>query len=267
MQETIAQALGLAMYGNAFLRGLDTGPFWPKASFFGYCRSVRFLVAAAVGGDDAVAAADPAAWLRSLAGCGGLKVRTARRGPSAFADRMSVGFVDGGSIWLIEAAGGARPLSWSARWSIADRSVEDGRIWSVEYHGLPAGPPSAPPDLDRAERDLRESLEAIAGFAERIGSTFAGSFRSALACLDGATHRSRYHPDLAPSGLLSAQAQRILAGCDSGWVFGGMGSWNDGAYGGEDEPAGDRLSQTLFDSLQAALAGVASSTAEAFADR
>jgi hypothetical protein len=44
-------------------------------------------------------------------------------------------------------------------------------------------------------------------------------------------------------------------------VFGGMGSWNDGAYGSEDAGIGDPLSQALFDALQAALASVANSTA------
>jgi hypothetical protein len=265
MQETIAQALGLAMHGNAFLRGMDIGAFWPEATFFGYCRSVRFVAAddALVGGPERLVADDPRAWLRSLqTRCHGLRVRVARRGPAEVGDRMTVGFVDGGSRWLIEEIGGVRPLSWSGDWSFADRSVQDGQIWSVTYCAVPAGSASEePPRLDVVEQDLRGSLQAIARFADGIGSHFADSFRKALACLDGEACESHYHPDLAPPGLLSRQAERILAACDAGWVFGGMGSWNDGAYAGEDADVGDPLSQGLFDGLQAALAGVAGSTA------
>jgi hypothetical protein len=261
MQETIAQVLGLAMHGNAFLRGAALGAFWPDATFFGYCRSVRFVPAE----PDARRAesADPDSWLRSLPPCPGLRVRVARRGPPGFGERMTVGFVDGGSLWLIEELGGPRPLAWSAAWSFADRKGGDGQIWSVAYRGEPADPaPPLPPDLDRVERDLRAALEAISRFAERIGSRYGESFRRALACLDGAQpFESRYHPDLAPPGLLSGQASRILAACDAGWVFGGMGSWNDGAYGGADCEEGDLLSDRLFDGLQGALADAANSTA------
>lgn len=264
MQETIAQVLGLAMHGNAFLRGAAVGAFWPKATFFGYCRSVGFVT----GDPGRRGAVDPDSWLRSLAGCPGLRVKVARRGPPGFSERMTVGFVDGGSRWLIEELGGVRPLAWSAAWSFADQEVSDGQIWSVTYRGEPVEPaPGDPPDLDSVERDLRASLEGIDRFAGRIGSHHRDSFRRALACLDGSeTFESHYHPDLAPPGLLCAQATRILAACDSAWVFGGMGSWNDGAYGGEDAGEGDPLSEALFDNLQAALASVASSTAPAGAE-
>lgn len=249
------------MHGNAFLRGTAIGPFWPDATFFGYCRSVRFDCRDL--DPERLPSADPWAWLRSLAGCAGLRVRVTRRGPPGFSERMSAGFVDGGSRWLIEELGGAHPLAWRAAWSFADREVKDGLIWSVTYRGDPADPaPADPPDLDSIERDLRGSLEAIRRFAERIASHHRDSFRRALACLDCAdAFESRYHPDLAPPALLSPQAKRILAACDAGWVFGGMGSWNDGAYGEADAEEGDLLSDRLFDDLQSALADVANSTA------
>lgn len=263
MQETIAQVLGLAMHANAFLRGKAIGDFWPDATFFGYCRSVAFLPGEP--DPERASAADPAAWLDSLAGRRSVQVRVAPRGLPGFSDRMSVGFVDGGSRWLIEEKGGPRPLAWSASWSFADRAIDDGRIWAVTYRGLAADPsPMDRPDLDGVEERLRRSLEAAARFAERIGSSYSESFRRALDCLDSAdAFQSRYHPDLAPSGFLSAQAERVLAACDSGWVFGGMGSWNDAAYGGADAEEGDALSDRLFDALESGLQEVANSTAAA----
>jgi hypothetical protein len=260
MQETIAQVLGLAMHANAFLRGQAIGDLWPDATFFGYCRSVAFLPGEP--DPERPTAADPRAWLTSLAGRQSVRVRVTRRGLPGFSDRMSVGFVDGGSRWLIEENGGARPLAWSASWSFADRAIQDGRIWAVTYLGLAADSSrTEPPDLDGVEETVGRSLEAIGRFAERIDSSYAGTFRRALACLDGAeAFQSRYHPDLAPSGFLSRQAERILAACDSGWVFGGMGSWNDGAYCGVHAETGDALSDQLFDALQSGLTAVANST-------
>ncbi|MEA3053752.1 MAG: hypothetical protein QOG72_2655 [Sphingomonadales bacterium] len=268
MQGTIAQTLGLAIHGNAFLRGLDNGPFWPDATFFRYCRSVRFMAAeSGQGGGERLAAADPDAWLRALRSrCLGLRVRVERRGEGGFGERMTVGFVGGGSRWLIEELGGNEPFAWSDDdWSVTHPAAEDKRVWSVVYRGAPDAPAADDPaDLDSVERDLRVALQGIAPFAERIGSDFAGAFRRALACLDsGEACASTYHPDLAPAGLLSPRAKCILGACETGWVFGGMGSWNDGAYGSEDAGDGDPLSQALFDALQAALASVANSTAPA----
>jgi hypothetical protein len=267
MQGTIAQTLGLAMHGNAFLRGLEIGDFWPDATFFRYCRQVEFLAVDSRASErrEIRAAADPVAWLRSFEdGCRGLRVHFVSRDEPGLGDMMTVGFAGGGSRWLIEEVGGARPFIWSDEWSVGDPDAEDGRIWSVTYRGIPAAAVACPadsPSLDRVERDLAETLEAIAGFAERIGSDHAGSFRRALACLGADPPcEPTYYRDVAPVGLLSCHAQRILGACHTGWVFGGMGSWSDGAYGEADAPEGDRLSEALFDALQLALAAVANST-------
>jgi hypothetical protein len=263
MQGTIAQTLALAIHGNAFLRGLDYRPFWPDATFFRYCAGVRFVTAEGgePGGAERLAAADPDAWLRALgAGCAGLRVRVQRR-LRGLGDRMTVGFANGGSRWLIEELGRPGRPAWSDEWSVSHPSAEDGRVWSVTYRRVPADAASDPPDLDRAEQDLRAAFDGIARFAERIGSDYAGTFRRALACLDsGDACRSPYHPDLAPAGLLSPQAASLLGACETGWVFGGMGSWNDGAYGQDDAAEGDPLSEALLAALQSALASVANST-------
>ena len=65
---------------------------------------------------------------------------------------------------------------------------------------------------------------------------------------------------LAPPGFLPPAAERLMDACRAAWVFGGMGSWNDGAYWGEFLEEGDRLSDRLFRLLQEGLAVAANST-------
>ena len=48
----------------------------------------------------------------------------------------------------------------------------------------------------------------------------------------------------------------IFEACSRAWVFGGMGSWND-LGGGERY---DRVSQALYDSLNACIAALANSS-------
>ena len=258
MQGTIAQTLGLALHANAFLQKRNLGTFWPDATFFQFCRSVRFLDCGPGGGPEMEIAADPAAWLRTLrARCRGVRVHAS----AGNGDAMTVGFIGGGSLWRIEEVGGERPFRWWGDWSVPPRDADEERIWSVVYRGVAIGAghgPAPTPELEPAERQLAVALEAIAAFAERIRSDFSQSFYQALDCLAGRADRAPpYYPDLAPPEFLSPDARRILTACQLAWVFGGMGSWNDEDRGEE----GNRLTETLLGRIQTALAAAVNSTA------
>jgi hypothetical protein len=56
----------------------------------------------------------------------------------------------------------------------------------------------------------------------------------------------RFHEDLAPDGGLPPLAVSLLDACQSAWVFGGMGSWNDLAFQGDVQAEYDRTSERLF---------------------
>jgi hypothetical protein len=258
MQGSIEQSIGLTVAGNAFLQGRDIGRFWPDSPIFVFCRNVRFV---AMGRGEA---ADPLDWFRSLAkDCRGLRLHAVPRRRPEMPDWMDVALVGGGSRWLIETVGCARPLLWSDEWVISDPAGRQERPWSVTYHGLPNTGigPGLPVELDQAAQNLDASLDRILTFAERISSHFAESFEEALAILKGRKIPDRdFIATLGPDGVLAPEAERLLAACRAGWVFGGMGAWNDGGYDGKDAPEGDRLTGALFDSLQAALSAAASST-------
>ncbi|HET9639529.1 MAG TPA: hypothetical protein VFP12_10010 [Allosphingosinicella sp.] len=255
MQGTIALTLGLALHANAFLQDRDIGAFWPEASFFAFCRSVRFLAVDRDGAETEIAA-DPAAWLRRPGSrCRGVRVKL----DWGDDDMTSVAFAGHGSGGAMAKVGGDGPLGWQPRWSVSRDEADADRPWSVAYRGVPTGAWASAPraELDRAGQDLESALRAIAGFAERIGSHHKESFGRALGCLSGdGPGPPSYYLDLAPPGFLSPEARRLLAASQAAWVFGGMGSWNDEDYGVE----GNGLTETLFGRLQAALAAVVDST-------
>jgi hypothetical protein len=52
--------------------------------------------------------------------------------------------------------------------------------------------------------------------------------------------------DWVPPGAISPEARALLEACRQGWVFGGMGSWNDTGDGGPDY---DLVSEQLYRAL------------------
>jgi hypothetical protein len=117
--------------------------------------------------------------------------------------------------------------------------------------------------LREIEADLASALEALADFVDRFGpeeaiAEWADHFRGARMALEAQAEWQESDP--RPPGFLSPDALRLLHACRAGWVFAGMGSWNDGAYWGSAEADGDRLSETLFALLNEAVAAVANSS-------
>lgn len=55
-----------------------------------------------------------------------------------------------------------------------------------------------------------------------------------------------YHSDLAPTPAIPLEAKQLLAAVQAAWVFGGMGSWNDLGFDGDDQREYDALSGKLF---------------------
>jgi hypothetical protein len=265
VQGSIAQSLGIVMSGNAFLQGWVLDRFWPDSTIFAFCRSVSFVRRERgwLGRREVEVAADPLAWLKGLKPrCHGLRLRVLGRNQSDISDIMSVGFAGGGPKWLIDTVRDEHPTVWSDEWMLTHDRAADHRIWSVVYRGDPLERNAlVDVDLDGAEHKLTAALEAIDDFARRTESGFRPAFRKALEFLGGEDPAPpSYHDDLAPAGFLSPQAARLLAASQAGWVFGGMGSWNDSYFGGGDATEYDRVSEALFGALQAALVAAANST-------
>jgi len=61
--------------------------------------------------------------------------------------------------------------------------------------------------------------------------------------------RHGYHKDLVVNGVVPELATCLLDACQSAWVFGGMGCWNDMSFESTDQAEYDRLSEELFNAL------------------
>jgi hypothetical protein len=266
MNGPIAQTLALVLHGNAFLAGLKEHTFWPDNSVFKFCRSVGFAAPGAglMPRGFPTVAADPNDWIEGLVGSSGLCVRLEARNDPFISDRMSAGFVGGGTHWFIDEFRGRSVLAWEDRWKVVDPNAADQKIWAVDYVRLDeprSGSPPNAPDLADMRDVFGLALETMTEFSRRAGTSFTGYFERALAELQSSEPRAAYHEDLAPPpGLLSLTARQLIAASSHAWVFGGMGSWNDGAYDFRFAEEGDRLSDILFKALQHSLAFAANSS-------
>lgn len=151
--------------------------------------------------------------------------------------------------------------SWYDRWRVWNRAAPERRIWRVAYvRSERPGPPSAVrEDLAAVRRELETALAEIHDFACRHEcGGFIESFAVGLGALRGASGAKRgYHMDLAPPGILSADALAILDASQHASVFGGMGSWNDMSFDGAEGEAYDRVSERLFRAVNRAIAAAA----------
>ena len=267
MNGPIAQIVALTCHANAFLRGERIPRFFPTNSTCQFCDQVTFVeVVKPLFGSpkEKVVARTPDDWFAEIAAKGAQGVRLARssHGDPRTSGRMSAGFIGGGGTWTMEVLlPGQRSEFWAARWEVWNQKAPDRRIWRVAHRRISEtkSESSANQDLLAAEGRLLTALGEIHGFSAKHNcGGFTECFAKGIASLAG-SGRHGYHKDLAPDGLLGTRATAVLDACQSAWVFGGMGSWNDMGFGGDDGKEYERVSAQLFDSLTEAISAATNS--------
>jgi len=252
---TVAQAFALTCYANAALGGLPARPFFPRNSTARFCDRIDFVLVSPSGSESEVAS-DPDAWFERLKdeGVAGVYLSYAQAGDPKLPDRVSTAFVGGGGEWgLRTLQKDGRAGVWYARWDAAPPASRPN-VWRVTYgrvgetEKIPASKP-----LDQAVRDLRAALQDIRNFSMRSGpNSFTGIFTRALLALEPQGSRAP-EDDWSPPESLGQEARSLLDACRQGWVFGGMGSWNDSGDGGPDyDLVSDQLYRALCEGLCAA---------------
>jgi hypothetical protein len=277
MLGSVAQLIALTTFGNASLRndadGVRSLTFYPANSTFQFCQCVRYvdITASDKAKQETAWAADPTAWLERLKNEGYIALRlhngaqdATMTEKAAVPDRMLVGFVGAGGRWLIEAIGPRGSDYWEGRWDLGDRARADRRIWRVTYGRIAASlvtPGASPDDLEELRRTLDTAFLDIGAYASsRKLDNFAAIFeKSRMQLTTEVTGSDLDYTDLTLKGQLSSTAERLLAASQLGWVFGGMGSWNDVAPQADEEY--DRLSEKLFRLLNRTYVEVANTTA------
>jgi hypothetical protein len=272
LQTTISQAAALVIFGNDVLRGRARNDFWPASTVFRFCKTVRFV---ALSGDPAkpdekLLAHDPVQWIFGLRDeeTIGLRIHYVGHSDSKIDDRMSVGFIGGGPRWLIETRHARASDLWEASWIVMNRDDPEKKIWEVTYFRVDQGRPQIPmqaQNLTALRRDLADTLSRIEAFASRQRlEGFAVAFRKASTILSSDQPLAEtHHADLAPTPAVPLEAKQLLGAVQAAWVFGGMGSWNDLGFAGDDQQEYSKLSDELFARLNQSIVGAVNATSGA----
>ncbi len=270
MNGPIAQIVALTCHGNAILSGQPGLPFLPANSTCQFCERVTFVTfgRSLLGKlNETKLAESPEAWFSYLKVSEALGIRLWRapQNDPGFSDRMTAGLAGGGGTWTMEILlPGDTSERWAARWEVGNREEPDQRIWHVTYGRVSKGKSNRSTDceLAKAIHELEESLKEVRAFsAKKKLEVFSTQFEDALDSIESkGRNRHGYHQDLAPAGFLSEEAAMLLDACQTAWVFGGMGSWNDMWFEGEDQGTYERVSERLFEAVNAGIEQAATST-------
>lgn len=268
MVGTLAQMVALVCHGNAAIAGMEIPQLFPGNSTMRFCESITFVSdrpALGKGQETITVAGTPDQWIgnqlkeRVLR----LRLRQQPRNNSRSADRRSAGFVAGGRLWVIEAIGrDSKSDYWLSQWEIGNREAPGRKIWRVTYRQcefINIGSLAFRP-LDTIAGELRAALADIRAFSERLDCDgFTECFAQATRALDD-PEADFGNKDLYPIGLLAPAARSLLNAATPAWVFGGMGSWNDIGFPGQDREEYIRVSDRLFNLLNEAIEAAASSS-------
>jgi hypothetical protein len=266
MVGTLAQLITLVSYGNAFLRGYEDGSFYPKNSTFQFCNTVEFLLLnpSKSGFTEELEADSPTKWLKILKVKNCVRLKLSHRvtpNPQA-PDHQLVAFVGGGGQWLVESVYKIDSDYWEARWRVSDQNAPERKIWHVSY-GAVARSTKRSADRTQNLADVRRRFEQILlkihefALKHKI-ENFAALFKSGIDSLNSSKIPEKiYHNDLVPPAWYSPDAERILTAACNAWVFGGMGSWNDLSFEGNENKLYEDLSAQLYsiinESIEAAV--------------
>lgn len=272
MNGPIAQIVALTCFGNAFLADRPMNQFFPTNSTCQFCEKVNFVTLdkSLFGKQkETLVASTPDAWFTYIKkrGATGIRLSRSTQDKPGISERMSAGFVGGGGTWTMEVLFPCKQSEfWIAKWDVGDQKAQDKKIWRVTYGRVAKGntTPNMPINLQQVTKELADSLKDIRAFSDKHKlDGFTKCFDEALDTVssDG-KNRHGYHQDLAPSGFLSAESALLLDASQKSWVFGGMGSWNDMGFEGEDQKIYERVSERLFQTVNQAIEQAASSTME-----
>ncbi len=258
MQGTILQLLFLVSHGNLALSYRGSTDIYPNETAFKFTESVKFVDIQGDGNElqQIPFAENPNEWLSRLKSekCSGLRAVRLSTDNKTMSDRMSVAFVGGGGRWLIEAVFPHGSDYWEAKWEIGNREHPQKKIWRVTYARVALNQAVTPvqASVNEVALSFESTLNSALAFCARHElHGFAKSFEAALSALKMQTEPDL--DDLAQKGQLPLEAARLIVAAQMAWVFGGMGSWNDIGFEGEEELAYQTISADLFKLINDAL--------------
>lgn len=267
MNSEIAQIIALACYGNAALRGEKIPVFFPSNSTCRSCDRIKFVEISPSfhGHREQLVADTPDQWFQDLIaqGAKGIRLSHSLQNEASMPERMLAGFAGGGGTWTMEVHFPSSTAAlWVARWDVWNQDAPDDKIWRVKYSRISEGnaSPASEPDLSKVSARLFAILKEIRAFsAEHHCDGFTQCFDQAIESLT-TSKRVGHHQDWAPDNSIPLVAMAVLDACESAWVFGAMGSWNDMSFEGGDQAEYERVSERFFEVLTESIASATTSS-------
>lgn len=249
----IVQNIALCLYGNAFLNGETVSDFINNSTAQ-FCKEIQFgyFYKNKIGKiQEKILYNNPDIFLKemnSLQTHFNLYYEPVKH-DDGLEERMSAGFIGGGGKWLLLSTNKTGTINWSSLWNVIDQNNPDNKIWGVKY--IQTGNKFLSNEKDENYLDkFYNALDAIYNFTvSKNDSAFADNFKNAMTTLD--SHGEKlfgYHKDLVPDCY--KKIEYILDACQSAWVFGGMGTWNDVYF--EDDSIFEEY-KTVSDNLYSSL--------------
>lgn len=253
MNGELAQTAALAAHAKAHavdarLGGDDT--YWAAHSTFKYVKTITFVVVKRrfLRSSQQQVATTPSGWMAALPPSSLITLFS--RGPAgSLRAHIASAFVSGTRDGIVVSSNGSGGI-WVPSWDLTRDEYPEHKIWRVRYVMVKG---SAIPLLAMTVEEARERLGKIL----RVAADFAGAdlalsswcetFRKAEDALGAPNPVAPYHPDILPPDGYTLAARQLLAAAVGGFVFGGMGSWND--YSPESSDARqeyERLSEQLY---------------------
>ncbi|MBN2231062.1 MAG: hypothetical protein JW779_15870 [Candidatus Thorarchaeota archaeon] len=253
MSMDIARNVALVTYGNLFLQGRDS-QFDIETLVTHNCYRLDFVepTIAGVAGSVRTLASDAYKWFKYLKdnGVKVLKLHFETNLESDLPDHISAAFIGGGSNWFIEAQSDHSSALYLCGWIPTESGGYDLR----KTHYLHLN--SETHHLDNLVSSVNESREELSSILQEL-SEFAGrfdyskhwseNFKTSHAIL--LEFEPKTDDELLPAGIYSKEARQLIEGALSSWVFGGMGSWNDMSFDGDDQDLYSTLSDRLYTAI------------------
>jgi len=252
MSIQLQEYVALVTYANMYLQSVNLDVDIDRLASHN-CPRLEFLQSSSkdMAGTSSVIASDATKWFAYLKKQNAKRVKLHYQ-PSShpdLPDHIGAAFVGGGSRWFLEVQNEENCDLYSIG---GDDKVTPSRPGKKPYVLLEK-------DLDflqdssltvsKSRQRLNRVLKGLISFAKRFEHTqhWAGNFSNSRATL------TEFEPseadDLIPYGVYPKETRQLIETAFRSWVFGGMGSWNDLAFGGDDQSEYHLLSEELYEAL------------------
>jgi hypothetical protein len=257
----LTQVVALVTYGNLHLQN-RSDEFNLDRMIADNCYRIDFIDRPTdeIAGSAKVIAQDVERWFKYLKKNDAVKLRLHYHTASIsdMPDHISTAFVGGGSHWLIEVQFENHSDLYLSEWIPSDDWQLDTR--KTHYVRFETSIPHLEEILtpvDQARKELGDLLRDLSEFAAKFehSASWADYFDNSRKTLNDFEHQSS--DDFLPAGIYSKEAHHLIQAGFGSWCFGGMGSWNDLSFSGEDQKRYHQLSEKLYTTLCGSLvAGV-----------